>query len=87
MILNHKWEQPSFIEHWLIYFWVRMPVDRAYQLNVGGNTDFQNMLERKRLTSKKYQKLDQSLLSLNFVNLILTREYSCRPERFRPLVD
>ncbi|EKE13346.1 MAG: hypothetical protein ACD_13C00028G0002 [uncultured bacterium] len=33
-----------------------MPIDRTYQLNVGGNTDFQNMLERKRLTSKKLSK-------------------------------
>src|SRR3989338_6256863 len=33
-----------------------MPVDRTYQLNVGGNTDFQNMLERKWLTSKKISK-------------------------------
>lgn len=33
-----------------------MPVDRTYQLNVGGNTDFQNMLERKRLTSKEISK-------------------------------
>lgn len=33
-----------------------MPVDRTYQLNVGGNTDFQNMLERKRLKSKKISK-------------------------------
>ena len=33
-----------------------MPIDRTYQLNVGGNTDFQNMLERKRLKSKKISK-------------------------------
>lgn len=33
-----------------------MPIDRTYQLNVGGNTDFQNMLERKRLTSKEISK-------------------------------
>ncbi|RJQ38468.1 inositol-3-phosphate synthase [Candidatus Microgenomates bacterium] len=33
-----------------------MPIDKTYQLNVGGNTDFQNMLERKRLTSKKISK-------------------------------
>lgn len=33
-----------------------MPVDRTYQLNVGGNTDFQNMLERARLKSKKISK-------------------------------
>jgi len=31
-------------------------LDRTYQLNVGGNTDFQNMLERRRLTSKKISK-------------------------------
>ena len=28
-------------------------LDRTYQLNFGGNTDFQNMLERERLESKK----------------------------------
>lgn len=33
-----------------------MPIDRTYQLNVGGNTDFRNMLERKRLTSKEISK-------------------------------
>lgn len=33
-----------------------MPIDRTYQLNVGGNTDFQNMLERDRLISKKISK-------------------------------
>ena len=33
-----------------------MPIDRTYQLNVGGNTDFQNMLERSRLKSKKISK-------------------------------
>lgn len=33
-----------------------MPVDRTYQLNVGGNTDFLNMLERSRLKSKKISK-------------------------------
>lgn len=33
-----------------------MPIDKTYQLNVGGNTDFQNMLERKRLASKKISK-------------------------------
>lgn len=31
-------------------------LDRTYQLNFGGNTDFFNMLERKRLTSKKISK-------------------------------
>lgn len=31
-------------------------LDRTYQLNFGGNTDFYNMLERTRLTSKKISK-------------------------------
>jgi myo-inositol-1-phosphate synthase len=31
-------------------------IDRTYQLNFGGNTDFKNMLERERLTSKKISK-------------------------------
>jgi myo-inositol-1-phosphate synthase len=31
-------------------------VDRTYQLNVGGNMDFRNMLERTRLQSKKVSK-------------------------------
>lgn len=33
-----------------------MPIDRTYQLNTGGNTDFLNMLERERLNSKKKSK-------------------------------
>ena len=43
-------------------------LDRTYQLNVGGNMDFRNMLERERLESKKISKtqavtsqLDQQL--------------------------
>ena len=31
-------------------------IDRTYQLNFGGNTDFLNMLERSRLESKKISK-------------------------------
>jgi myo-inositol-1-phosphate synthase len=33
-----------------------MALDRTYQLNVGGNMDFKNMLERDRLESKKVSK-------------------------------
>ena len=33
-------------------------IDRTYQLNFGGNTDFMNMLERERLESKKISKTD-----------------------------
>jgi myo-inositol-1-phosphate synthase len=37
-------------------------LDRTYQLNFGGNSDFKNMLERDRLESKKISKT-QSVLS------------------------
>ncbi len=42
-------------------------IDRTYQINVGGNTDFANMLERERLESKKISKTDavQSLIPNN----------------------
>ena len=33
-------------------------LDRTYQLNTGGNTDFLNMLERARLRSKKLSKTE-----------------------------
>jgi myo-inositol-1-phosphate synthase len=33
-------------------------VDRTYQLNTGGNTDFLNMLSRRRLASKKISKTE-----------------------------
>ena len=39
-------------------------IDRSYQLNIGGNTDFYNMLEEERLKSKRISKTDavQSLV-------------------------
>jgi len=37
-------------------------LDRTYQLNVGGNMDFKNMLERERLESKKISKTVTSQL-------------------------
>jgi myo-inositol-1-phosphate synthase len=33
-------------------------VQRTYQINTGGNTDFMNMLDRQRLTSKKLSKTE-----------------------------
>ncbi len=33
-------------------------IDRTYQLNFGGNTDFLNMLERRRLKTKKVSKTE-----------------------------
>jgi myo-inositol-1-phosphate synthase len=44
-------------------------LDRTYQLNFGGNTDFKNMLERDRLESKKISKT-QSVLSQLDVPLV-----------------
>lgn len=40
-------------------------IDKLYQLNVGGNTDFLNMMERKRLKSKKISKTEaiQSMIN------------------------
>jgi myo-inositol-1-phosphate synthase len=35
-----------------------MKIERTYQLNTGGNTDFLNMLERERLTQKKISKTE-----------------------------
>lgn len=43
-------------------------LDHTYQLNVGGNMDFKNMLERSRLTSKKISKT-QAVTSNIDVNL------------------
>lgn len=40
-------------------------VDRTYQLNFGGNTDFQNMLDRDRLESKKISKRNAVTSQLN----------------------
>lgn len=35
-----------------------IPIKRTYQLNFGGNTDFLNMLERERLSTKKVSKTE-----------------------------
>ena len=41
-------------------------VDRTYQLNVGGNMDFKNMLERDRLESKKISKTNSVTSQLDY---------------------
>ncbi len=41
-------------------------LDRTYQLNFGGNTDFQNMLERDRLESKKISKTNAVTSMLDY---------------------
>ena len=40
-------------------------LDRTYQLNVGGNMDFKNMLERDRLESKKVSKTQAVTSNIN----------------------
>jgi myo-inositol-1-phosphate synthase len=51
-------------------------LDRTYQLNVGGNMDFKNMLERERLESKKISKT-QAVTS----NLRVARRQDRGPQR------
>ena len=41
-------------------------LERTYQLNFGGNTDFYNMLERERLESKKISKTDAVASQLDY---------------------
>ncbi len=56
-------------------------LDRTYQLNFSGNTDFLNMLERERLESKKISKTQASL-----PNLVIRcqRERARRPSYYVP---
>ena len=42
-------------------------LERTYQLNFGGNTDFLNMLQRERLESKKISKTDSVTSQLDYV--------------------
>ena len=42
-------------------------IDRTYQLNFGGNTDFMNMLERERLESKKISKTNAVTSQIDYV--------------------
>ncbi len=41
-------------------------LEETYQLNVGGNTDFLNMLERERLESKKISKTNAVISQLDY---------------------
>jgi len=41
-------------------------IDRMYQINFGGNTDFMNMLERERLESKKISKTNAVTSQLDY---------------------
>jgi myo-inositol-1-phosphate synthase len=60
-------------------------VDRTYQLNVGGNMDFKNMLERERLESKKISKT-QSVTS-QLVDEIAPRNVHIGPSDYVEWLD
>ena len=60
-------------------------LDRTYQLNVGGNMDFKNMLERKRLESKKISKT-QSVTS-NIDAQLNSRDVHIGPSDHIPWLD
>jgi myo-inositol-1-phosphate synthase len=60
-------------------------VDRTYQLNVGGNMDFMNMLERERLESKKVSKT-QSVTS-QLVNGLEPRNVHIGPSDYVAWLD
>ena len=46
-----------------------MPIRRSYQLNVGGNTDFLNMLDRERLNSKRISKTEAVRSQMDLAHL------------------
>ncbi|MCU1582797.1 MAG: inositol-3-phosphate synthase, partial [Microbacteriaceae bacterium] len=60
-------------------------LDRTYQLNVGGNMDFKNMLERRRLESKKISKT-QAVTS-NIDAEINARDVHIGPSDYIPWLD
>ena len=59
-------------------------LERTSQLNVGGNTDFYNMLERERLESKKISKTERRHVMLDHE---LAGRRLHRPQRLRAVAD
>ena len=60
-------------------------VDRTYQLNFGGNTDFLNMLERERLASKKESKTNSVASQLDYD--LGERDIHIGPSDYVPWLD
>jgi myo-inositol-1-phosphate synthase len=60
-------------------------LDRTYQLNVGGNMDFKNMLERDRLESKKLSKT-QAVTS-NMAGTLADRDVHIGPSDYVQWLD
>src|ERR1700712_3684111 len=64
-------------------------LDRTYQLNVGGNMDFKNMLERERLESKKVSKTQSvtSNLTGSLANKVSDRNVHIGPSDYVQWLD
>jgi myo-inositol-1-phosphate synthase len=64
-------------------------LDRTYQLNVGGNMDFKNMLERERLESKKVSKTQSVTSNLHgsLGGKIQDRNVHIGPSDYVPWLD
>ena len=60
-------------------------LDRTYQLNVGGNMDFKNMLERDRLESKKISKTNSVTSQLD--HDMGTKNVHIGPSDYIPWLD
>ena len=60
-------------------------LDRTYQLNVGGNMDFKNMLERDRLESKKISKTQA--VTTNMENKLSARNVHIGPSDYVQWLD
>lgn len=60
-------------------------IDRTYQLNVGGNTDFRNMLDRDRLTTKKISKT--KAVSSQLASPLPARDIHIGPSDYIPWLD
>jgi myo-inositol-1-phosphate synthase len=60
-------------------------IDHTYQLNFGGNMDFQNMLERERLVSKKLSKTNS--VRSNVSQEIADRDVHIGPSDHVPWLD
>ena len=60
-------------------------LDRTYQLNTGGNTDFLNMLSRERLKSKKISKTESVQSQLD--ERLDTRDIHIGPSDYVPWQD
>lgn len=62
-------------------------IDRTYQLNVGGNTDFMNMLNRKRLNSKKISKTVSVQSQLGEKNHLSAQDIHIGPSDYIPWLN